>query len=873
MENKLFRVGNFSFIPKLTRPFMENSRLIARFFLTIVFIGLGAWFFKHEQHEIREIREITGAADWRFISLGIGTVVLYILAQGMMYKMAFASVGSKVQLLSSVLLFLKRNFISVFIPAGGVTSMAFFSGTVESGEISKTRIYLASSIYVFIGIATVGVISVPIFIYAVSRGLTGKPELISMIILLLFLPAVFFCFRSVMRKGIIYRYLEKFIPKVAILIQDLREHAVSPSGLLLTFTISLLIDSICILQLYLAMRALNIHPSITFAMIGYLISVLTLFVSPFMRGLGAVEVSMAFILIRLGYPESGSVAITFTYRFFEFWLPLLAGILSFLVKINRLLLRIVPALLIFLLGIINIISSITPAIAHRMHLLRDFIPLSAISASNYLVLISGAFLLLTAVFMFKGLRNAWWIGLILSIVSCIGHLTKAIDYEEATVALIVILMLIISRKQYVIRGNPRLHVTGIWTGVLSIVAVLIYGTIGFYFLDKKHFNIDFSLSQSIMATLKNFFLLNSPDLVPDSRFARDFLISINLSGILSLSFLFFTIIRYYSFREETAPGDLEKARKMITKFGNSGMDYFKTYFDKMIFFPDGADTFISYKVAGNYAVVLEGPVAPDPEMKKKSVSLFDQYCYEQGLKSIFYRVPETDLPCYSSLRKRQLFMGQQAYVDLENFKLEGGKYKSLRNAMNKLTDRGYKATVHLPPLKDGLLQKLQAVSGDWLKTTRRTELVFSQGIFIWEEIKQQTVITVENAEELVIAFLNIIPDFAPGEGTYDLIRKTKEAPHGVLEFLLIELFKHLRSQNLKRADIGFVPLSGIKTPSTVGERSLKFAYEKLRPFSHYKRMRYFREKFFPEWENRYLVYSNEYDLLQIPSVLAKVIKA
>jgi phosphatidylglycerol lysyltransferase len=257
---------------------------------------------------------------------------------------------------------------------------------------------------------------------------------------------------------------------------------------------------------------------------------------------------------------------------------------------------------------------------------------------------------------------------------------------------------------------------------------------------------------------------------------------------------------------------------------------------------------------------------------KQCIRLFDKYCYENSLKSIYYRVPEESLPIYRELSKKSLFLGQEGIVDLTTFSLEGGKNKPTRNAINKVIDRGFKSSVHTPPIMDGLMQKLKAVSDEWLNSTQRSEIIFSQGRFDWQELKNQTIITVENAEEKVIAFLNIIPDFAPGEGTYDLIRKTDDAPNGVMDFLLVELFKYLKTQNYSTVNLGFAPLSGLDDPHTFPERSMEFAYEKIRSFAHYRGLRNFKEKFFPAWYNKYLIYSNDYDLLQVPAVLTRVIK-
>ena len=367
--------------------------------------------------------------------------------------------------------------------------------------------------------------------------------------------------------------------------------------------------------------------------------------------------------------------------------------------------------------------------------------------------------------------------------------------------------------------------------------------------------------------------MGSPDLIPNSHFAKYFLLSINISGLLSLSFLFYTMIAPYLRHGSDDPEGIEKAKEMISKYGKSGMDYFKTYNDKKIFAPEGLNAFLAYRVAGNFAVVLEDPVAETPENMKECISLFDKFTYDLGLRSIYYRVPEESLQTYMDLSKKSLFLGQEGIVDLTTFSLEGGKNKALRNATNKVIERGYKVSIHQPPIKDGMMQKLKAVSDEWLTSTGRSEIIFSQGMFLWDELKQQTIITVENTEEMVIAFLNVIPDFAPGEATYDLIRKTDDSPNGVMDFILVELFNYLKSKNYTTVNLGFAPLSGMDDPHNFQERSMKFAYEKIKSFSHYRGLRNFKEKFSPTWNNKYLIYSNDYDLISVPTVLTKVIKS
>ncbi|MFT4024956.1 MAG: lysylphosphatidylglycerol synthase domain-containing protein [Flavihumibacter sp.] len=86
------------------------------------------------------------------------------------------------------------------------------------------------------------------------------------------------------------------------------------------------------------------------ALMGYVVSTLFLVISPFLKGLGAVELSLAYILSRYGYSSVTALEITILYRLFEFWLPLLAGLIAWAWKGKNLFLRILPPTLIFLLG-------------------------------------------------------------------------------------------------------------------------------------------------------------------------------------------------------------------------------------------------------------------------------------------------------------------------------------------------------------------------------------------------------------------------------------------------------------------------------------------------------------------------------------------
>jgi phosphatidylglycerol lysyltransferase len=133
-------------------------------------------------------------------------------------------------------------------------------------------------------------------------------------------------------------------------------------------------------------------------------------------------------------------------------------------------------------------------------------------------------------------------------------------------------------------------------------------------------------------------------------------------------------------------------------------------------------------------------------------------------------------------------------------------------------------------------------------------------------------ITISDNEGRVVGFLNIVPDYKPLEITYDLIRKTNDAPGGCMDALIIELITRAKEKGYNFLNLGMVPMSGIEVPDNPAEQVVKFAYEKMKRFKNYQGLRDFKEKYATEWLNKYLVYDNDFDLVQLPSALNKVMQ-
>lgn len=324
----------------------------------------------------------------------------------------------------------------------------------------------------------------------------------------------------------------------------------------------------------------------------------------------------------------------------------MAGLFSFISKKDNLILRILLACIIFVLGIVNIISAITPAIPARLRLMKDLLPDDIIATSNRLVLVFGLMLVILSVFLLQGSKRALFVAIFLTFFSIIGHLLKAADYEEAILSFVALSVLFYTRSFYKLKPHPKFTRIGYTVLSYSVLSLLVFGVISFYFIDKRHFGIDFEFWASIKTIFRLFFLFDSIGLEPKTVFARNFLYAIYCSCGLVLGFIFYSLFRPYFGKPFNTEEDRELARNLVEKYGKSALDYFKTYPDKFLFFDKDREGFISFKVTRNFAFVLENPVCNNEAEMDRLIKDFDKFCGENGFISIYYRVPKSSLEVF-----------------------------------------------------------------------------------------------------------------------------------------------------------------------------------------------------------------------------------
>jgi phosphatidylglycerol lysyltransferase len=300
--------------------------------LVVCILTLIYQFWQEGSIELPELITRLRSAHGAWLCVGVLLSMVFIGLQAEMYVWSFRSVQANIGRYSATFLFLKRNFVSVFLPGGSVSSLATFSQSIEKQGVTKFKVSIASSIYIISGLVTLWLVAVPAILYAIKQQEANNVEEISLLIVTLMLLFVVFFIFSVLKKNKFHQFLAPYFPNFITQLDTFLQTPFNFRALLMTHIVSLGLEIISILLFYVALRAIGIHTDWITPILAYTLSTLILSVAPVARGVGAVELSLLYILNHSGIDMASALTVTLIYRFFSFWLPLLIGGFSF---INR----------------------------------------------------------------------------------------------------------------------------------------------------------------------------------------------------------------------------------------------------------------------------------------------------------------------------------------------------------------------------------------------------------------------------------------------------------------------------------------------------------------------------------------------------------
>ena len=264
---------------------------------------------------------------------------------------------------------------------------------------------------------------------------------------------------------------------------------------------------------------------------------------------------------------------------------------------------------------------------------------------------------------------------------------------------------------------------------------------------------------------------------------------------------------------------------------------------------------------GRSRIVMGDPIG-EPDAASDVLWRFVEEAQDEGMRPVFYQISVEEMPRLVDMGFKLFKIGEEARVPLNTFTIERPDAKKLRQTRSRFQRQGLTFSIWPPKRVVEELPVLKAISDAWLAEHRAGEKGFSLGRFESDYLRHFACAVVADASGKTIAFTNIWATSDKSEISVDLMRHVPEAPNGVMEAMFIELMLWGREQGYQWFNLGMAPLSGLSTHplAPLWHKLAARIFHRGESLYNFQGLRSYKEKFFPQWEPRYIAVPGTWSL-------------
>jgi len=520
-----------------------------------------------------------------------------------------------------------------------------------------------------------------------------------------------------------------------------------------------------------------------------------------------------------------------------------------------------------LVGLINVASTLTPNIRWRGHLLLTFEPVAAMRLFHAFALPAGVALLLVAPYLLKRRRRALQAAVALMVALGFLNLFKGLDFEETAITWITAALLYSARDTFRVEHDPITLRSSVWRVPLLGLGGVVVAAVSAWATEGQP-----SWSRVVRETGD---LLVWRDTGP-LNFRRHLVhfhhhafawvpLGVHLVEIGTI-----LTIAYVVFRPLTAPRGLpgpaarRAAEAVVRAHGSDTLSFFKLRSDKQYLFSADRSALVGYRIESGVLLLSGDPVGPEAAIPQ----LLDdvaEFAASRGLKLAAVGASERLRPVYEAMGLHAMYLGDEAIIDVDRFSLEGRPIRKVRQSVSRLQKAGFSAEINaVSELSPATAREVDEV----LERGRQgaPERGFSMGM---ESIQGQ-----HDADTLVVlardesdparpvrGVLHFVPCYGRPAMSLSIMRRDPETPNGLTEFMVVKAIELLRERGVAELSLNFATFARwLHSPANRWERLCGKVVAAFNPFFQIESLYRFNAKFFPRWEQRYLVYEGRLDL-------------
>jgi lysyl-tRNA synthetase class 2 len=479
-----------------------------------------------------------------------------------------------------------------------------------------------------------------------------------------------------------------------------------------------------------------------------------------------------------------------------------------------------------LVGVIGLVSALTPEMADRLELVQGVLPPGWPEAARVLTVAFGLGLVWLSRSLAKRRRRAWQLAVAVVVASAAAHLAKGLDFEEAAISVLLLVALVHWRRRFDVPGDPASvrPLLGLGAALAGVAAVA--GGAELRGIELSHRSGDALLGLGLV------------------------------SAFLALYFW----LRPFGHAVVQTVGERRVARALVETYGSDSLSFFALRRDKSYLFSPSRRAFLAYRVVAGTALVSGDPVGDEAEIDELLAEL-RRLVRARGWRLAVVGVSGEQLDRYRTLGLKPVPIGEEAVLRPQEFSLDGRAIRKVRQSVSRLRKAGYSfRLVAADDVRPELEAQLDDVSTAW--RGGQAERGFSMAIDDLH-LPGTVLALAEDTAGRVGGFLHLTPTPAGGGWSLSAMRRRPDAPNGLTEFLVVETLAWAREAGAGELSLNFCALTDFLAPErakTPVRRLVRRGLLVADNVFQLERLYSFNRKFFPEWRRRYICVERFTDL-------------
>jgi lysyl-tRNA synthetase class 2 len=529
---------------------------------------------------------------------------------------------------------------------------------------------------------------------------------------------------------------------------------------------------------------------------------------------------------------------------------------------------------VFVVGAVSLASAYLPEIQARTRLVNQLVPDSFPAAATTGGALIGVLLLVLSRGLRRGKARAWWIALLLTALATGIHLLRGLQAEQAFLCLLLIALLLASRRSFTARPDPRSL-----RRMLSVLAVAPPSAIAIGWtwltIDRDGQAAGTSGWDRVGQAALGLLGVPGPVDFTSSRSAAVAAVGLVVLGVGVVLMAVVTAMAPADGPHPITEVEEGRVRGLLREWGwVDSLAYFATRDDRAVVFSPTGRSAVSYRVIGGVSFSAGDPLG-HPDDWPQAVAAWLEETRSFGWAPANLGCSEAGAQVYHQAGLEVLEVGDEAIVHVADFTLEGRQMRMVRQAISRNRRAGMTASVHrVGDLDPELREALRAKAIAWRNDSIERGFAMALGRFGQTRDDGGVVVVARDAHRELVGLLSFVPWGDDGL-SLDLMRRTQDSPNGLVELMVTTLLQDAPDLGITKISLNFAAFRSVfARGERLGAGPILRMWRAIlmwaSRFAQIESLYRSNAKYRPEWVPRFLVYG---DVTDLPRVATAVLRA